>query len=109
MPAGTFRKTGPLEVWGKYSVLAKGGPGRGGPRVGDREQADLLLRGGGWIREPEICVQLDNSRDAGWEIRARCFISERELCANDSASSVGVLEGSVSEVAESILAADGEM
>lgn len=43
--------------------------------MGDREQADLLLRGGGWIREPEICVQLDNSRDAGWEIRARCFIS----------------------------------
>lgn len=50
MPGGTFRKTGPLEVWGKYSVLAKGGLGRRGPRVGDQEQADLLLWAGGWIQ-----------------------------------------------------------
>lgn len=50
VPGGTFRQIGPLGVWGEYSLWAKGGPGRGGPRAGDQEQADLLLQGGCWIQ-----------------------------------------------------------
>lgn len=109
VPGGTFRQTGPLGVWGEYSLWAKGGPGRGGPGRGTKDRLTCCCRVAAGFREPESRVQQGNSSDAGPAIRARCLISEREPCAKDSARPVAVLEGSVSEVVESILVADGEM
>lgn len=79
------------------------GLGEGDPGQGTKNRLTCCCRVAAGFREPESRVQQGNSRDA------RCLISEREPCAKDSASSVGVLEGSVSEVIESILVADGEM
>lgn len=91
-------------AFGQRVGLGEGDPGRG-----TKDRLTCCCRVAAGFREPESRVQQGNSRDAGPAIRARCLISEREPCAKDSASPVAVLEGSVSEVVESILVADGEM